>query len=644
MKTLTFAALLVAGWVAGVAIATPPDARPNILWITTDDHRVDSLAAYNRAVTGRDASPLGYVSSPRIDALAAEGTMFTNAWCNSPACAPSRSSMMTGKYPHRNGMYGFRKAHQALDAGVRSSMLPEVMNAHGYRSGHFGKSGYYIFDWAGFPQWKDPGDFDPWVSFNSLWQLDDSDHWFNKPWGQVNGKGMVKGVEEVYRFADGTTRRFWRERKDQPLTETDLAERAAVEAELDILRSHPRSNPTLIIGGVSPNTTENTLDGAIVKSFARYLAHPDTDYTGLAGKTMRGPESGQPLFLHLGFHFPHTPVLPSAEFRAKFADKVYNVPEFLEAEADRLPKNLRQLRDDMDFSRMTDAEKQQAIRDYYAFCAMGDHLVGEAVDAFKAYCEQQAQPWAIVFVCGDHGWHLGEQGIEAKFGPWDKSNRGAVIVASSTPGAFPPGAINRDFVEYVDFAPTFYDLADVPHAAHPGLDGISLIKTLAGEAGRRDYVIGELNQVRGARAHLRSRGFSFAMRSRPYATKPGQGYAPGERERWGLDAPRDEVEMALYDLRVDPDERVNVADDPRYVPLADFFRDKLGRIVLGDGRLEVDWSKQNDYHVGRFAPGAHDRVLEFPAGLVPDPVPTGAHLGLLSLTDEPADVPAEISR
>ena len=75
-------------------------------------------------MTGTAESELGYVESPNLDRLAAEGVLFTDAYCNSLACAPSRSSMHTGKYPHRNGMYGFRKAHQAADCSSR--IIPQA--------------------------------------------------------------------------------------------------------------------------------------------------------------------------------------------------------------------------------------------------------------------------------------------------------------------------------------------------------------------------------------------------------------------------------------------------------------------------------------------------------------------------------------
>ena len=77
--------------------------------------------------------------------------------------------------------------------------------------------------------------------------------------------------------------------------------------------------------------------------------------------------------------------------------------------------------------------------------------------------------------------------------------------------------------------------------------------------------------------------------------------------------------MSLYDLRVDPDERINVAYHKPYVKLSAFLRNKLARIVLGDGRVECDWTQENRFHISNFAPGAHDRKLEFPQEIVPKP-------------------------
>ena len=407
-------------------------------------------------------------------------------------------------------------------------------------------------------------------------------------------------------------------RQDRELSEEEKAKRVSVEKELDILRTYTRRNPNLIIGGVSPNKTGNTLDGAIVKCMENYLANPDKSYAAVTGESHQGPNTEKPLFIHLGFALPHTPVLPTKEFRDRFANKKYKVPAYSPKEADLMPGSLQDLRNDMDFSRMSDEHKQQAIQDYYALCALGDHYIGEAVEAFKKYCADHKQEYLIIYTCGDHGWHLGEQGIEAKFGPWFQTTHDSLVVVSSDKEKFPPGTVCHDWVELVDLAPTFYETAGIDTAKHPGLDGVSLAKTLK-EGAQRDYVIGEMNQVRGDRAYLRCKDFAFGMRVRPFFRKPGEGYKPGEKIKWGLEAPAEEVEMSLYDLRVDPDERINVAYHGPYKNLASFFRKKLGNIVLGDGRIECDWTKKNEFHLSNFAAGAHDRKLEFPEGIVPEP-------------------------
>ena len=132
-------------------------------------------------------------------------------------------------------------------------------------------------------------------------------------------------------------------------------------------------------------------------------------------------------------------------------------------------------------------------------------------------------------------------------------------------------------------------------------------------------MIGEMNHHIGPRAHLRSDDFAFSMRVREKNGAPGSkwGHAPGEGVRWALEAPRAKVELALFDLRIDPREQNNVAGDTEYAELADWFRDKLGSIVLGDGRVECDWTQENSYAISDFAKDAHDGKLNIPANIIP---------------------------
>jgi len=70
-------------------------SRPNILVITTDQQRFDTLG-----VSGNS-----YVRTPHLDALAARGVLFRRGYIQSPACIPSRASIQTGRYTHQHGVY-----------------------------------------------------------------------------------------------------------------------------------------------------------------------------------------------------------------------------------------------------------------------------------------------------------------------------------------------------------------------------------------------------------------------------------------------------------------------------------------------------------------------------------------------------------
>ena len=64
--------------------------RTNLLFLLSDEHRRDALGCYGHP----------FVKTPNLDRLAARGTRFTQAYCNSPLCVPSRASLATGRYVH----------------------------------------------------------------------------------------------------------------------------------------------------------------------------------------------------------------------------------------------------------------------------------------------------------------------------------------------------------------------------------------------------------------------------------------------------------------------------------------------------------------------------------------------------------------
>ncbi|MBN1343793.1 MAG: sulfatase-like hydrolase/transferase [Phycisphaerae bacterium] len=126
--------------------ASPP-RRPNVLVIVSDDQGYHDLGCYGGAE----------IKTPHLDRLAAGGVRLTSFYVTWPACTPSRGSLLTGRYPQRNGTYDmFRNDLVDFDVkydkhryavspemiggmDVREVLLPRVLKAGGYVSGIFGK-------------------------------------------------------------------------------------------------------------------------------------------------------------------------------------------------------------------------------------------------------------------------------------------------------------------------------------------------------------------------------------------------------------------------------------------------------------------------------------------------------------------------
>ncbi len=627
MKFMNFSGAFLLG-AALSATSAMADKKPNILWIVTDDQRADSLACFNRAVYGTSESPLGYVESPNVDALASEGVLFTRAICNSPACGPSRGSMHSGRYPFRNGHYQFELTHQFPDF-IKPVIHQTLRHDAGYSTGVFGKSDSYIYSKVG--EYNTDGLFGTRVHFKSDLQAKGFGDIYSDVAGEnVNGKWTIIGGREKVMYPDGKVRQYFTSRfGGKKLTPEDISERKKTDAEFDILRSYTRSNPYLILGGRNPQPEDKTIDAYIIKEFQRYIDNADKPYKSFSGINLNGVPSDKPAMFEIGLRLPHTPVLPPQSFRERFQKETYKVPAFDGEELSKLPPQLKQMYNAMKILGTTPEdisagraykpeEVQKAIQDYYAFCAYGDSLIGEAVKSFKDYCAKRNEEYLIIYTVGDHGWHLGENGQEAKFTSFRQSVHNAAIVVSSDKKAFPAGMVYDELIEYVDFPATVLAAGGVDiHAdKYDYLDGYDLEEVLSGKAEKRDYAIGEMNLVVGPRGYMRSKDFAFSMRTRKDNAKPKEGTL-NKDIKWALECPVEQAELALYDLRKDPLERNNVANDPEYKELAAWFRTKLGNILLGDGRAECDWNKENSYAISNFAKGADDKKLDIPLAIIP---------------------------
>jgi len=118
---------MIAAQVFVQTLAFAENKQPNILFIMSDDHTAQAIGAY--ATVLKDLNP-----TPTIDRLAAEGIVFDNAFCSNAICTPSRACIITGKYPHVNGV---------VDLGgniePQHQTLPILMRQAGYQTAIIGK-------------------------------------------------------------------------------------------------------------------------------------------------------------------------------------------------------------------------------------------------------------------------------------------------------------------------------------------------------------------------------------------------------------------------------------------------------------------------------------------------------------------------
>jgi arylsulfatase A-like enzyme len=192
---------------------------------------------------------------------------------------------------------------------------------------------------------------------------------------------------------------------------------------------------------------------------------------------------------------------------------------------------------DMRFGQLSQREVREGIRHFWAYCTYLDDLFGRLLDALERTGQAEN---TLVLYCADHGDYCGEHGLFAKGIPCFNGAYHVPAVARWPAGIADPGRRVDAFVSLADFAPTFLEIAG--QAADRHFAGASLAPFFRHEtpAGWRDEM------------HTQCNGVELYYTQRSVRT--------GECKYVFNGFDRDE----LYDLRADPHEMHNLADDPAY--------------------------------------------------------------------------------
>ncbi len=134
------ALIAVAFTTPDVQAAESPDAKPNVLFLISDDLRPE-LGCYGNDV----------IKTPHIDRLAARGMVFQRAYCQQAVCSPSRTSVMTGARPDTTKVWDLRTHFRKAMPNVVT--LPQCFRQNGYTTRGYGKVYHSQLDDR--PSWSD---------------------------------------------------------------------------------------------------------------------------------------------------------------------------------------------------------------------------------------------------------------------------------------------------------------------------------------------------------------------------------------------------------------------------------------------------------------------------------------------------------
>jgi arylsulfatase A-like enzyme len=244
----------------------------------------------------------------------------------------------------------------------------------------------------------------------------------------------------------------------------------------------------------------------------------------------------QPWCLFVGLIGPHDPYRVPQEYLDLYDVADVSLPHSYGDEMADKPAIYQRMRETR-FGQLSEREVREGVRHFWAYCSYLDAQLGRLLEALEQ--TGQADDTLVLF-CADHGDYCGEHGLFCKGIP---SFRGAYHVPAVVrwpAGLAAPGRRVKEFVSLADFAPTFIDLAGLQPERH--VAGASLVPFLRGERPPtwREAVFTQCNGVElyYTQRSVMTKDFKYVFN--------------------GFD--RDE----LYDLRSDPDEMRNLANDADY--------------------------------------------------------------------------------
>jgi len=266
-------------------------------------------------------------------------------------------------------------------------------------------------------------------------------------------------------------------------------------------------------------------------------------------------ERGKPFFLAAGFLKPHLPFNAPEKYwklydgKVKLPENNY-MPENAPKESMHNFGELRSYGGIPAEGPLSDEMALDLIQGYYACVSYTDAQIGKVLDALK---EQELEQSTIVILWGDHGWNLREHGLWCKHCNYETSLHTPLIL--KVPGSKQEPA-STEIVEFVDIYPTLCELAGLELPEH--LEGKSF-KNLLFDPDAQSDGVAICQWYKGV----------TTIRDKHFYTE------------WIDDEDKMFTRM-LYDHSVDPDENVNVSEDPENAAIIEELSGEMRRSRAAD--------------------------------------------------------------
>lgn len=372
----------------GIEAADPKP--PNILFIFSDDLTCQAISSYG------DSRKL--LETPNMDRIGREGIRFERCLVTNSICGPSRATILTGKYSHRNGFYN--NSNSRFDSNQQT--FPKMLQAAGYSTAIIGKW-HLISEPTGFDHWQ---------------ILPGQGIYYNPPMNRNGQQVKLSGYT------------------------TDIL----TDLSIDWLKNRDKTKPFLLMSQhKAPHREWAPALRHLGWDNDRTYPEPPTLFDDYAGRSKAVSDHDMGLdrtFTDLDAKFRPSPNM--TEEQLKEWNAYYGPRNEAFRKANPTGKDLVRWR------------YNRYMHDYLACVKAVDENIGRLL---KCLDDEGLAENTIVVCSSDQGFFLGEHGWFDKRWIFEESLRTPLLVR--WPGVTRPGGVNHNIVSLLDFAETFLDVAGI---------------------------------------------------------------------------------------------------------------------------------------------------------------------------------------